>query len=828
MNNLAEEMVKPTLNLLGGLGSSAEYWKFVLPHFSKYTPTPIELPGFGNNKSDSFRNNDELARSLINLTKPGEDILACGFGALVALRVATIDPYHFRNFIILAPIGAFIGKKQPKIFPQYLDGIPFLKFLISVNPSLLKKYLTIAPRDNEIFEIIARGIKNYSALKSILNLISPVDALDLFDYIDNNVRILWGAKNNVIDISHIAAWDSILKRANLSITIKNDWGHFPYFDDPPGFVKTVEDESESFKSHTKAGRLKLAKIAGLNVPEFCVVEKYIDEFKPDNTKSFVIRSGFSNEDKADSSEPGLHKSFLRIRPEDVEQKVNELFSNGADEVIIQKYIEPLVSGVAFVRNISTEIEWVNGHLEGLTSGKVTPQSAVISKMQNGWEVGWNKSMDESPFIVMISYLNEFLLNCISKFHYEHCNIEWAWDGLEFYLLQLRPVTNFGWRRLISSANLDEILPKQVSNLMNEAQIKAAKSIGRLYALWDYRTIENNEPFTVEFNHAQYINCDLFLSSFKNWGLPAKLFFREIGGYSPEPRFNFFRFILTIPKFIKMLILARQKVKMSYLKLLDFEVELNHLLKLNSPHREYLIRHWFIRYYLFITRTNIVLKACLSSAGGNFMGNPKTVYSEMLQTKFPHRVKFESDPASERKVEKFYHVSSFPKWNLFLRIWSAIGLPGMRGRYIEIREWYRDNNMRLIQRLHFALKGTEAFGLSEAVRLKSGTFWQNSGVDESADFNDSIPSIIYPGDVIGIIGKDILIVDALEPGHFEEYKNAKAVIARNGGMLSHGAILLREIKKPSAIISNFPDNLSGKLVNFKNGVITLMDNLNSKI
>lgn len=181
-------------------------------------------------------------------------------------------------------------------------------------------------------------------------------------------------------------------------------------------------------------------------------------------------------------------------------------------------------------------------------------------MQNGWEVGWNKSMDESPFIVMISYLNEFLLNCISKFHYEHCNIEWAWDGLEFYLLQLRPVTNFGWRRLISSANLDEILPKQVSNLMNEAQIKAAKSIGRLYALWDYRTIENNEPFTVEFNHAQYINCDLFLSSFKNWGLPAKLFFREIGGYSPEPRFNFFRFILTIPKFIKMLILARQKSK----------------------------------------------------------------------------------------------------------------------------------------------------------------------------------------------------------------------------------------------------------------------------
>jgi hypothetical protein len=60
------------------------------------------------------------------------------------------------------------------------------------------------------------------------------------------------------------------------------------------------------------------------------------------------------------------------------------------------------------------------------------------------------------------------------------------------------------------------------------------------------------------------------------------------------------------------------------------------------------------------------------------------------------------------------------------------------------------------------------------------------------------------------------VDALEPGLYEEYQKVKAVIARTGGRLSHGASLLRELKEPSAILPNIPSDLQGKKVTLDNG------------
>ena len=73
---------------------------------------------------------------------------------------------------------------------------------------------------------------------------------------------------------------------------------------------------------------------------------------------------------------------------------------------------------------------------------------------------------------------------------------------------------------------------------------------------------------------------------------------------------------------------------------------------------------------------------------------------------------------------------------------------------------------------------------------------------------------------GFVGKDILIVDALEPGHLEDYKQAKAVIARTGGRLSHGATLLREIKKPSAVVPEARFE-QGARVRYRDGVLELL-------
>jgi pimeloyl-ACP methyl ester carboxylesterase len=825
---------KEKIYLLGGNGSSVNWWKYSLPYFKNFSAIPLTPPGHDNTKNIPA-SLDDLAREIIYQTEENNFIIACGVNSLTALRAEVLKPSHFKKIILLSPVGAYLWKRK---FVKYLkwkpaaglvrkyfshsDFIIRRKLLADFDSSVSEKHSI-----NEILNLIKEGYRNCNSFENYFKIISPHDALDLVEWNKTPVHILWGKHDAVVSCKELAAWEAILSRADLSYKIYDEWNHYPYFFQPESFANEVENYFSSQKNfnkaHTKASRISLAKLSGIKIPESFLIrknnfdkdhlEKWIE--KINGEKLFALRSSNYSEDNTGQSKAGLYKSFIRVNRSDVIEKVQQLLSENYDEVLIQKFIEPEVSGVAFVRNISCEIEWVQGHLSGLVSGEVKPFRSVISKMKGEWERGWNKNMDEAPFTVMLDELVKFLKSCIEKFHYQHSDIEWAWDGDKFYLLQIRPVTVYNWHRFVTSANLDEILPKKVSKLMDHAQRKAANSISRVYALWDGHVIEDNEPFTSIYDDASYINCDLFLSRFKDWGLPSKLFSSEIGGTSPKVPFKFFRFMRNIPRFIKMIYSGRSYLLKIESGILNFENEFEKIKKSNSPARENEYVNWFVRYYLFIVRTNIILKACLSSSGGNFMGKPKTIYANINKNDFPHRIRFESDPAVDRDIINFKPLLPIPKWNKIILLWHKAGLPGMRGKYIEIREWFRDNNMRLFQRLHAELKGTEWFDLSSGIRNKTGSFWQ----DEEEVFGQENSIVIYPGKAEGIAGEDVLIVDAFESGMFEEYKKAKAVIAKTGGKLSHGAILLRELKKPSAVIGDIDfGELSGKEIFYDNGKI----------
>jgi hypothetical protein len=45
-------------------------------------------------------------------------------------------------------------------------------------------------------------------------------------------------------------------------------------------------------------------------------------------------------------------------------------------------------------------------------------------------------------------------------------------------------------------------------------------------------------------------------------------------------------------------------------------------------------------------------------------------------------------------------------------------------------------------------------------------------------------LIYPGRVAGVLGRDILLEESLDPSRHQRYQAAQAVIARMGGRLSH--------------------------------------------
>ena len=75
---------------------------------------------------------------------------------------------------------------------------------------------------------------------------------------------------------------------------------------------------------------------------------------------------------------------------------------------------------------------------------------------------------------------------------------------------------------------------------------------------------------------------------------------------------------------------------------------------------------------------------------------------------------------------------------------------------------------------------------------------------------------------GLIDTDIIVVDTIEPGQYRHYRRFKALVSRGGGLLSHGATLLREMAIPSAINPNAGQFKSGQQVRFDNGIIQAIE------
>ncbi|MFB4414159.1 PEP-utilizing enzyme, partial [Pantoea sp. ANP04] len=91
-----------------------------------------------------------------------------------------------------------------------------------------------------------------------------------------------------------------------------------------------------------------------------------------------------------------------------------------------------------------------------------------------------------------------------------------------------------------------------------------------------------------------------------------------------------------------------------------------------------------------------------------------------------------------------------------------------------------------------------------------------GSEQAAGF------MIYPGQVQGVLGVDILLEDTLDPGRHAHYQAARAVIARMGGRLSHGSTLLRELRKPSAVLPQVDTAWVGREVLYSDGQLSLVE------
>ncbi len=819
-------MKQPKIYLLSGNGSTCAWWEDCLPYFSQHQPVPLELPGSGSNTSDRYHSLDELADALLEDTEAGHPIFAVGINALVVLHALVRRPRHFSKVMLLAPVGAFLWQRR---FVKIMGLPPIRKtilFLLRNYPRLFAGKFSSRPWTDAQYQRMGEGYRQCRAFEAYFRFTQPHVALNLFEWISTPIEIIWGKGDAVLGLRQAAAWEAILCRAPLQLTVHDHWEHYPYIDDPREFASSLEtrlngkrwlEATHSINAHTKGGRLQLASLAGLNVPAFLTLqagdswitlENFLQPFS--STTLFAVRSSAADEDSADQSQAGRYNTYIRIPKEEVAAKTQALLEE-VEEVVVQQFVEARYAGVAFVRNVAAEVEMVAGDLEKLVGGTVEPIRFTLTKM----DCPWKPTAHRLPADFPEKRLNQFLKKCIAAFHYMPADIEWAWDGSQFYLLQTRPVTAYAWRRCLTSANIDELLPTRVSRIMEYAQQRAALSISRAYSLWDGRSLEDAEPFTVPYEGASYINMDNFLSRFHDWGLPSRLIAREIGGALPPVPFRLVHFLHSVPVFLKMLWKSRAYLPQVESGLQQFEREFSQLETIadEQDQAEQLVR-WLCRYYVFIVQSNIIINAAISSAGGAWLGSRSTVYREYEHQRSPHRLPYESDPATPRQPGADVPLQSLPHWPALIRLLHRIGFPGLRAYYTEVREWFRDNNMRLFYRLHFALAASDWLKPHAYERSRQGTFWQDG---ESLDAQRQ-GFVIYPGKAEGVLGKDILLFDTLKAGDYDRFVQARAVIARSGGKLSHGATLLRELNKPSAIIPDVDTSLLGRYVRLVQGKI----------
>lgn len=814
-------MERPILYLLAGNGSAADWWDDVLPCFHRYCPVPLELPGFGDNQAEPCRDLAGYAQALLAATIPGTAILAVGINALPVLHALQREPGHFSRTILLSPVGAFLWQRRLPAIMAWRPLRRMVHWLLSHRPNWFARKFSVKRWRPAQYRRMGAGYRRCRAFQPYWDIMRADKALALLEWIADPIDIIWGGKDNVIPPAQAAAWSAILARADLTFDLAKDWGHYPWIDDPAGFAARIDAMARGVPAHSKAGRLFLARLAGLPVPAAITVrsrdEPGLRDFLAGQEGAlFAVRSSSAQEDQADAANAGLSVTFLRRGANDVPACVAELCAAGVREILVQCYVAPLRSGIAFVRHLAAEIEWVDGHLESLADGTAQPRRVTLSRLGGGWSTG---RLEENGDTFQHA-LWGFLQTVLRAFHYVPGDIEWAWEGRQFWLLQYRPVTSYGWRRHLTAANIAEILPPQPSRLVEYAQRRAAGSIPAVMARWDSRVLKDNEPFSALFDEASYINNDLFLARLRDWGLSSRRYASEVGGGVPIFSAHIGRCLLSLPVFYRM----QRESRLALLSLEDglqrFDDELSLLIGNRATGLQ--LAQWFTRFYLFIVQGNLCIATAVASAGGGLLGVPATVYAELRQA--PHRMPWETDPATPRcdpdTVQQRLTLQPFPLWPAFVKMAHRLGFPGMRGYYLQVREWYRDNLMRVFFRLHHAFQPHDRddwFAPHAHPRNRQGGFWQD-GTEEA---NAADEFVIYPGSAEGLLGSEILLVDSLDPGRYEEFRAARAVITRLGGRLSHGATLLRELRKPSAVIPAVSPDWIGQRVLYADGVLRLI-------
>ncbi len=189
-------------------------------------------------------------------------------------------------------------------------------------------------------------------------------------------------------------------------------------------------------------------------------------------EAYAVRSSALIEDTKEESFAGQFKTIINVKKESLPNAIREVVIHAWDflkgkiekfSIIVQKYIEPDIAGIAFTRNPfegrEMIIEYSKGRGEEIVGGKLIPKR-IEFYWQNPAKTG------------EIQNLNEAIENFkkIENFYKFPQDIEWCIKNNIWYFLQTRPITTISQEQYDQSLYLDQNLPKNTKFFFEKTEI----------------------------------------------------------------------------------------------------------------------------------------------------------------------------------------------------------------------------------------------------------------------------------------------------------------------------------------------------------------------
>jgi phosphohistidine swiveling domain-containing protein len=566
----------------------------------------------------------------------------------------------------------------------------------------------------------------------------------------------------------------------------------------------------------KTKRLERLRQAGFLVPPFFAVSsedmgKKAEDIAEAARKSlsaglFAVRSSALSEDTDNSSLAGQFLTRLAVPRRDLAEAIDAVRSQAREKLgdlshfslIIQEFIEPDFSGVTFTRNPDGDremvLEYHRGRGDKVVGGEVKPERLAF----------YRSTADISSSVPNIMEGRTLFLKIEKLFELPQ-DIEWCIRGGKWHILQSRPITSLKKEQIIAIDALEKELPngkfyfakteacdvaprpsKETLMLLKEMYgtdgpvERAYKNLGIAYSAKDFLVLFGGELYvdrekelqTLFPSHSYFIGSDYSVK-------PAKL-----KGFWTSLRNT--RRLQNLKGNVQALALDLK----------------GRLAKESTATTVDEIKKEFFADYEVIFQINLFTERSLDSLKRAL---PKSVtLTEALQY-FPADLGEIWDLPTDI-IGNTFELSDTSAFVSFLPVGEVKEIPGTiplkplkdAQLFLRLREYGRVLALRHLTRLkkHLNVTPPNSSGVSLPVTLTDIPRPQNTSEPLGVSAGQASGKLVLTPEEGGI-----LVVSALTPDIANSAHLLKGVIADHGGLLSHFAIIAREMGLP--VIVNYP-------------------------